>query len=393
MFDHLATLSEDTPQLFQRLAQQLVESGRLHQLFDMRLLEARYQLGLSLEQQGPLDDLPAAQRETLEQAYLQACREVGQLLLERGLAREAWTYLRPAGEKELVRQWLGTQRLGLAVPDEEQAEDLIALALYEGVDPERGFAWLLAQRGTCNAITELDALVGNLAAEDQRACAAVLVRHIHAELLENLRGHLQRLELAVPATDSIVEILQSHPELLADGAYHVDTSHLGTTVRFARSLTEAKLLGLAIDLAEYGSRLAKDLQYPDQPPFEDLHRTHLLLFRASLGENAEAAVEYFRQQADKVSTEHYGSSAIEAYLILLSRIGRAEVAMEEYARLVPAGGSLSGYAPTLLQLAQGCGGWERYLEICSEREDAVGYATGLLTQQAGVSVSRKLSGT
>ncbi len=389
MFDYLATLSkdataQDASPLFQKLAQQLVESGQLHPLFEMRLLEKRYQLGLPLEQQGSLEGLPAAEREALEQASLQACREVGQLFLDRGQAREAWSYLRAAGEKELVKQWLGRQGLEPTTPekDEEQAEALIALALYEGVDPERGFAWLLAQRGTCNAVTELDALAGNLAVEDQRACAAVLVRHMHAELLESLRGHLQRLELDVPTSDSIADILQSHPELLADGAYHVDTSHLGTTVRFARSLTEAKILGLAVDLAEYGSRLAKDLQYPDQPPFEDLYRTHLLLFRASLGEDSEAAIAYFRGQADEVSTEYYGSSAIEAYLILLSRVGQHALAMDEYARLVPVEGSLSAYAPTLLQLAQGCTGWERYLAICAEREDAVGYAMGLLTQQA-----------
>jgi len=381
MFDRIAAASDDTAQMFQQTAQQLLEAGQLHQLFEMRLLEQRYKLGLPLDQQTALDDVSSPAREQLEQAYLQACREVGRLLLDRGQAREAWAYLRPAGEKVLLQQWLER-----AVPSEDQAEELIELALYEAIDPERGFAWLLAHRGTCNAITEFDALAGRLSAKDQRACATVLVRHMHAELLENLHGHLQRLEHTAPATDSIVTILKEYPDLLADGAYHVDTSHLSTTVRFARSLishsmTEPQLLKIAIDLATYGNGLAKDLQYPDQPPFEDLYPTHLLLFRATLGEETQEALEYFRQQAETVSTEYYGSSAIEAYLILLARLDQSEMAMEEYARFVPAGSSLSAFAPTLLQLAEESGCWDRYLEICQQRDDAVGFAAGLLARQ------------
>lgn len=376
MFENIAKSSGDTAQLFQLAAQQLVATGKLHQLFDLRLLEHRHKLSLPIEQQTPLDEVPAPAREQLEQAYLAACREVGMLLLNSGQARDAWTYLRPAGEKAVLREWLAQ-----AVPNDEHADELIELALYEAIDAERGFAWLLAQRGTCNAITEFDALAGRLSVADQRACAAVLVRHMHAELLENLRGHLERLQRDAPATDSITTILSEHPDLLDEGAYHVDTSHLSTTVRFSRAINDAKLLPLAIDLATYGSRLAKDLQYPDQPPFEDLYRTHLLLFHAMTGEEMEPAIDYFREQAESVSTEYYGSSAIEAYLILLDRIGQQAQALEEYARLVPAGSSLSAHSPTLLQLAERSGCWDRYLEICEQREDAVGYASGLLARQ------------
>jgi len=380
MFDSLAS-ADDAAQLFSQAAASLVEAGKLHQLFDLRLLEQRHRLGLPLEQRAALDEVPMPQREKLEQAYLQACREVGQLLVERGQAREAWTYLRPAGETDLLREWLSRTEL-----KEDNADELIELALYEAIDAERGFAWLLAHRGTCNAITEFDSLAGNLSIADQRACAAVLIRHMHAELLDNLRGHLTRLEKPASESDSIVTILAAHPDLLADGAYHIDTSHLSTTVRFARALfsggqPEPKLLSLMIDLATYGSQLAKDLQYPDQPPFEDLYRTHLLLFQAATGADTEPAIDYFRQQAETVSTEYYGSSAIEAYLILLALVGQPELAMGEYARLVPVGQSLSAHAPSLLQLARQSGAWDRHLEICEERDDAVGYAAGLLARK------------
>ncbi len=379
MSESFVVASADAPQMFQQVAKQLVAAGELHQLFDLRLLEARHKLGLPLEQNTALDEMPSPVRDELEEAYVGACREVGRLLLERGQAREAWTYLRPAGEKSLLREWLER-----AVPDEDHADELIELALYEAIDAERGFAWLLAQRGTCNAITELDGLTGRLSSQDQLACATVLVRHMHAELLGNLRGHLQRLKRDPPTTDVIVAILAEHNDLLAEGAYHIDTSHLATTVRFARTLENPQLLDLAIDLATYGSQLSKDLQYPDQPPFEDLYRTHLLLFHATRGEQRDEAADYFRAQAETVAKDYYGSSAIEAYLILLARIGRAELAMEEYARLVPTESSLSAHAPSLLRLATQCGAWDRYLEICEEREDRVGYAAGMLARRATV---------
>ena len=375
MFEQIVSAAGDAAQMFQEVAQQLVASGQLHQLFDLRLLEHRHRLGLPLDLQVGFDEVPSDARAELEKAYLDACREVGLLLLKQGKAREAWGYLRPVGEKDSVREWLAQ-----AVIDQDNADELIELALCEAIDAQRGFAWLLAQRGTCNGITEFDQLAARLSAKDQSACATVLVRHLHDELLRNIRAQLKSQQPGASETQSIIQIMAEHPDLLADGAYHIDTSHLATTVRYSRALTDPKLISLAIELATYGSKLAKDLQYPDQPPFEDLYRAHLLLLHATTGRDVEQAIDYFRKQADTVSMEYYGTSAIEAYLILLSRIGQCDLALDEYARLVPAGIGLSAHAPTLLQLAQPGGAWQRYLEICEERADAVGYAAGLLAR-------------
>jgi len=377
MFDKIDSLSHDTGLMFRQAAKQLVEAGRFHQLFDLRLMQRRHELGISLCQNTPLDELEESLRNQLEESYLQACREVGQLLLESGKTREAWTYLRPVGDKAAMRRWL--ERV---VPDEDSADELIALALHEGIDPERGFAWLLAQRGTCNAITELEGICGSLPIKDQIACATVLVRHMHEELLGNLRGHLARLELDVPQSASISDLLKSNPKLLEEGGYHVDTSHLATTVRFARLLTEKSLVQLAIELADYGRQLAKDLQYPDTKPFEDTYPAHLLLFKATLNEEVEQAEEYFSQQARTAVIEEEGTGAIETYLILLERVGCPEKALEEYAKLVPAGCALSPYAPTLLHLAEASMCWDRYLEICQQRDDVVGFAAGQVAKRS-----------
>jgi len=204
---------------------------------------------------------------------------------------------------------------------------------------------------------------------------------MHEELLGNLRGHLARLELDAPESASISDLLENNPKLLEEGGYHVDTSHLATTVRFARLLTETSLLRLAIELADYGRRLAKDLQYPDAKPFEETYPAHLLLFKATLNEEVDQARDYFSQQAQAAVIEEEGTGAVETYLILLERIGCTEQALEEYAKLVPADGVLSPYAPTLLHLAEASQCWDRYLEICQQRDDVVGYAAGQVARR------------
>lgn len=376
MFDKIAALADDADEMFQQVARQLVELGQLDQLFDLRLMQRRHELGLPLGSDAALDELEDSVLSRLENAYLGACREVGQLFLEADRPREAWRYLRPAGEKKAVRRWLER-----AVPDDDGADELIELALYEGIDAERGYAWLLARRGTCNAVTELEAMRGGLSVKDQTACAAVLVRHMHAELLGNLRGHLERLGETVPNGDSISELLTNFPTLLSEGAFHIDTSHLATAVRFSRLLTKPALLEKAIELADYGSRLSADLQVPDEPPFEDLYRTHLLLFRASLGREVDAALDYFGGRARETASEELSTTAVEAYLVLLERTGHAQRALDEYAKLVSADRPLSPYAPTLLCLAKASGDWQCYFEICQLRNDVVGFAAGQLSQQ------------
>lgn len=378
-FDDLAELADDRQKLFDRAAHELAARGQWHQLFDLRLMQTRRELGLPLEFRGSIDDVDVDLRDPLEQGYVTACREVGQLLLDAGRVREAWMYLRPAGDKEAARQYL--ERV---VPDDDNAEELIELSLYEGIDPARGFAWLLGRNGTCNSITALDGLLGQLESESANSCAAVLLRHVYSELRGNLRGHLHRLEGEAPSDLSIVELIDQYPALMADGSYHLDASHLASTVRFARSLTEPGMLRQALELCSYGSRLSKELQYPGEPPFEDVYQSHRLLFQALLGEQVEEAIAYFRQQADDAAKnsdapDYLGAAAdapLETLLELLSRCGRPTDALEAFAELAPTDRDLSRRAPSLLDLAQQSGAWDRYFEICRDRDDLLGFAAG-----------------
>ena len=136
-------------------------------------------------------------------------------------------YLRPAGDKETIRDALAT-----TMPNDDNVEELIDVALYEAVDAERGFAWLLGHNGTCNAITSFEGLAANLPVADQRECAAILVRHLHAELLANVWAHIEQREENVPKGDTLLGLISERPWLFQNDSYHVDTSHLAATVRF-----------------------------------------------------------------------------------------------------------------------------------------------------------------
>jgi hypothetical protein len=374
-FDELNGLAADPAALFQRVAQALVETGELHRLFDLRLIEERRRLGLPLDRRTAIDDVEEPLRSQVEGGYLEACREVGELLLEAGRLREAWMYLRPAGDKTSLRK-----ELSKVVLDDDRADELIELALFEGVDAERGYAWLLGRNGTCNAITTLDGLSPQLALSDLKACAGVLVRHVYRELTGNLRGHLTKLKGSAPSDLSVLEFIDQHPELLAGGNYHLDVSHLGSTVRYARLLTEPSLVTKACEMAEYGSRLPADLQYPSEPPFEQTFPSHRLLFEATLGRNVEEAISFFAGKAEAERDDPRSTSAVETYLILLNRTGRAGDALKAYRDFVPADRELSAHAPTLLELASTSGDWDLYQQICRDRNDMLAFAAGVIAR-------------
>lgn len=376
----LSELADEPQELFNRVAQQLAANEQWHRLFDLRLMQQRHQLGLPLERSGTLEDADESVRDELEQGYLAACREVGQLLLDKHQLREAWMYLRPAGEKQMVREYLSG-----VVADAENCDALIEISLHEAVDPERGYAWLIAHHGTCNSITTLDSLAGQLDEESQKACATILLRHVYAELQGNLRGHLHRLEGTAPESISIRELIEQFPALTEGGSYHLDASHLASTVRFSRLLTEPKQIRMALEICEYGKRLIEDLQYPGEAPFENLYPTHEMFLKATLGEDVDEAVEFFTKRAKE---EHAAeptlgvpaNTAVETLLVLLARNNRHTAAMEIYAELVPPDRGLSSLAPTLLELASASGNWDRYEAICTERDDLVGYAAGRAIQ-------------
>ncbi len=365
--------------LIAMLTHELATAGRWHELFEARLLEARQRMGLPLHTSQPLDELDDPVRGQLESAYSEACREVGQLLLDAGRYRESWQYLRAAGEKSLLRR-----ALGKAVPRDETIDELVEVALYEQVDVERGFGWLLGHLGVCNAVTTIEGIAHALAPSDLTACAAALLRRLHTDLGETLRGIIAEREgTPLAATTSIEQLLEGRDWLFDGGAYHIDTSHLGATVRMARVVSERRLVELAKQLAHYGRHLPDDLQYARETPFENGFEAYELFFAAQLGARVDEAVDYFTNQADENDVETTGLAATETLIVLLDRLGRPADALGVLVARVPQQTSLSPFAPTALALAQRSGDWDHYDQLVARNDDPVAFVLGRLTQGGG----------
>ncbi|MBL9084879.1 MAG: hypothetical protein JNK76_23955, partial [Planctomycetales bacterium] len=93
-------------QALDKLAAHLKGAHQYHDLFDVRLMQARRKAGQPIIWTKTMEDLPEPARTQVEDASLDACREVGKGLLAVGRIREAWMYLRPTGEKAFVAREL-----------------------------------------------------------------------------------------------------------------------------------------------------------------------------------------------------------------------------------------------------------------------------------------------
>lgn len=358
-----------------KLAAHLRENHQYHDLFDVRLMQARMKQGLPAIWTKSLDQIPEPQRTAVEDASIEACREVGKLMLEVGRVREAWMYLRPTGDKAELAARLEE----LVKEDESLSEDVIDIALNEGLSPRLGFELMLNSYGLCNAITTFDQSMHGRPKEQRREVVQLLVKFIHDELLHAVRGDVERQQGSEPKETTLAELVRDRDWLFENDNYHVDATHLQSIVRFAVILDDPASLRLARDLTAYGRRLGSSYQYPGQPPFEDTYVSHDLFFSALLGERVDEALAYFKTQADAAEVDE-NANPIEVYVSLLARLGRTAEAIDETARLLPPGKRASDLAPSLQELAQTSGDYERLMSVCRARNDLLGFAAGLLSK-------------
>jgi hypothetical protein len=360
-------------QLLDTLIEHLESSGQFHELFEALKMKLRFELGLpaaQVEQEDPLDE---AAEIRLEQGLIAACRRVGEAFVRAGKIPEGWMYLRPVGDRQLAASLLsGIQ------PDDENCQDLINVLVHEAVDVQRGYEIALQRLGTCNSITMFEQSLVTRPRADQQAAVRLLVRHVHSELLGNLRGDIERREGSPPEETTAEAILAARPDLLKDGTYHLDTSHLASTVRFARVLDERETLQQALDIAIYGSKLHPQYQYPGEEPFLDLYPASIAFFRGLMGQQVDFAIRYFTNKADQVDQQQYGLLAVEVLIDLLSRCGRHDQALEVHQQRILPGSRTMGIAPSLLQLSQRLGNYQTMREICRDRNDLLSFTAALM---------------
>jgi len=357
-----------------RLIAVLQEQQKYHEMFDALLMRARHELGLPSVLTVPLDDLDEPVRLKVEESYLEACRRVGGLLLAAGNLREAWMYLRPVGDRRSM-----AAALDLVQANDENVQELIELALHEGVSPVRGFQLVLENYGTCNAITTFDGVMSARSKSEQAAAAALLVRHLHGELLSNVRADIAKQQGSEPTETTLLDLVADRDWLFLENNYHIDTTHLGSTVRAARQIEDPDLVRLAVDLTEYGRRLNRQFQFAGDEPFADVYPSHRLFFLAQLGREVDEALNYFRERADSLPVDEHGPLPAETCVALLVRLKRFDEAIAAHVRYLPRGTRTTGFAPTLLELSRFAGDYRTMMSLCQDNGDLIGYAAGLVS--------------
>lgn len=362
--------SHGIPAAIETLCGQLKNEGKFHELFDARLLQCRQRLGAPLARDAELDDLPDAIRDEVEAGYVDACREVGNLLLDAGDFRQAWMYLRPAGEEDRMCEVLSKTE-----PTDETLEQIVELTLHEGLDPERGFSIVLDHYGVCNAITTYDSAMYSRSIPEKQLAVGQLIRRLHADLLESLKSDLRDGEAAAQS-ETLKDLVESCRDSFTEYTYHVDISHLSSVIRMSRIVEDPEILRLALDLTEYGRCLHESLRPPGDAPFEDAYLAHGLFFACQLGEQVEEALEYFRKRAFATNVYEEGSAAVEVYIALLARRGQYDEAVTVTLERLPHGTPTTGFSPSLIELARLSGNYDPLLTECRERGDLLGFATG-----------------
>jgi hypothetical protein len=375
------TLRSSGPQAaVEQLIEYLDVTGDYRSLLDALLLKARRELGLPLIQVGGLSSLPEPGRSQFEERYVEAIRLVGSRFLVAGEIATAWPYFRAIAEPERVASTLESYR---PHEDAEKLGQVIDVAFYQGANPRRGFELILDHYGTCSAITALEQLPPGDPAV-QVACIERLIRHLHGQLLANIRADiLQRGESAPGETASIAELIQGRDWLFADEAYHTDISHLSATVRYSILVSDPNVLRLALDLAEYGRRLSPRLQFEGASPFERTFDDHRLFLRALLGMEPEAAIAHFRNKLERELGGDLDSSLPAQVLVnLLVRTGRLEQAIdlaEERLAHLPESALT---CPGLAELCQRGGRIDRLASIARHQANLVNFLAALIQHPA-----------
>jgi hypothetical protein len=265
---------------FDLLIREALERKDFPLYFEVRLMQKRHELGLPLLDPGTISSLPA-ERQSAYQAFLASvARETGELFLAEGNIARAWPYFDAIGDPAPVAAAIEKVQPG------EGIDEIINVALHEGVNPRKGFELFLAQHGTCQAI-ELTLHYSEPA--NRKEFLKLVVRTLYRELVTGLKEAIANAEGRAPESDHVPTLIANRDWLFGGGGFYVENSHLSTVLQVSPELDDPETLRLAWEMADYGRHLAPMLQFPGPAPFEDLyvdHATYLGALLAARGKNS-----------------------------------------------------------------------------------------------------------
>ncbi len=357
----------------EHLVADLRSRGDYSNLFYALLLKKRIELGVSPFPTGPSSDLPPHTHEPYEQAIRDAGREVGTALLSSRQYGPAWSYFRMLAEPEPMRQALEQYTPG---PDED-VYPVIEIAWQGGVLPRKGFDLVLDRHGVCSAITMVSSsdITGNADLRDY--CVGRLVRALHSQLSERLRGDLEARGIAVSPQATITQMVEEHPELFAEDSYHIDTSHLSSVVQMSTHLPPGPDNTLARELCVYGRKLSPGLQGRNDPPFEENFEDYLAFLNVIAGVDVATDLERFRAKAEREAAEGASYSA-QVYVNLLLRSNRPVDALSAAKKYLLSQDDRNMICPGVGELARKAGDFDSMAEAAQARNDPVGFLAGLI---------------
>jgi|SRR5688500_10546462 len=346
-------------------------------VFNARLMKSRLELALPLTSHRAIADVPADLQQRYQDAYLEAAREVGELLLADGNIPGAWPYFRAVGNVKPVAEALErfhADRAGSADADEHLGQ-VIQIAFYEGVSPQKGFELAVQHYGICRAITMFSAYPSKSGRDES---LRLLVRTLHAEIVENLKRTISAVEGATPDTDSIARLLQDRAWLFENNAQYTDSSHLAGLLRFTMELEDETALRQAVEIADYGSHLSPIFQYSDNPPFDRAYEDRGIYLRALMGEDVERAIAHFEAKAAACDPELDGTRPAEVLVDLLCRLERHSEAIRAFRQFLSNAIPEDLSCPTLPQLCELAGDFEQLRQVAKEQSDPLSYLAGAI---------------
>ena len=347
---------------FELLIDRFLKERDHPRLFEARLMQARHRLGMPLLWRDSTNDLPEAQRALYEEACVEAAREAGGLFLADGDIARAWPYYRALGDVRPI-----VDAIERAAPG-EGCEGIIEVAYQEGVAPRKGFELMLAQHGVCRAITAFAQYPGR---EGRAESLALLVRTLHAELVDNLKRAIASAEGGAPDTTHVPTLMEGRDWLFGDYNYYVDTSHVLSILQLSLDTEDHSVLAMSLEIALYAQRLAPMFHFRGEPPFES-YEDYSVYLRALLGEQVDVAVERFRGKAAS------GSGPAQVLVGLLARLGRHEEAIDATMEFLADADPRYLVCPPLSDLCRMAGAHDRWKQHARQRGDLLGFVAGLV---------------
>ena len=380
------------PALFDRAKDALAEKGPLEAVdaliadlmraenfqavFYAKLLRKRVELGVSPFPTGPSSDLPDASHEEYENAIRDAGRTVGGLYLDRREFAKAWGFYRMLGEQERMFAALDTYE---PAPDDD-TYGIVEIAWQHGVHPQKGFDILLSRSGVCSAITMVGS--ANLAANPdlREYCVKKLVRALHDQLKDRLRGELSARSIELPADATVPQLIAGAPDLFGEDMYHIDVSHLSSVVQLAAHLPKCDELDLAIELCEYGKHLAPNLRGDMPAPFDAGYTDYEKYLDLLAGRHVDENLGHFRAKLEGATAEGDTFPA-EVFVNLLLRIDRLPEALAVAKQYLGDPDLRDLSCPSVSDLARKAGDYATMAEVAKGSADPVNYLAGLIAQR------------